>query len=480
MTKKKRFSIETPDSPKVRLAERADRAGVWAFWWNPDRGAAGVRDKIRWPISVRDEGGRLTRKLMAEAESELYRIQAALVRGTDPRALRDSDELARDRVNPLTLTIEEGFRLYFDPVDGAYASHTRDVKELKRYRRLIEDLVGYRTTWASLDASAGTTLSRALADHYAGDQGFRSAARAVDLFFRCADWLRALRRIPVDACLRPKDWAATMRREWRDLGKKVDPAQPRYTQDELQTLLASTEKADPRIRRAFAIGPEYRAANIRRVMRTDVDLDRIGLWGLGRIRLPGAGNKRGTVIDIDPALRELLDRDMAEGDLAKLEGKYSRRSIADYALLPSRGSTEAIRKRHFADLFRAYEEACEIEHEDGRGWHGLRRAMADAMDQTTEDQNVRNAAGAWAPGSDTRDRTYRDAGDPRLLARTRQAQMTTRRRLLGADPELEALRQEAHVLLDDAGPEHLKAVLETLKSPKLTPRLTPRQEANRG
>lgn len=479
MVPRKPWSIEVTRSPKCSMGERSDRPGIWVFWWNPARGKAGVRDKIRWPLQVRDSDGHLDRALVRKADLELERIHAALVEGIDPRALREADRASGpERDDPRMLTIEEGFRMFFDRVDGAYAAQTKDVKELKRYRALIERFVGYGTTWSTLDARAGTLLSRALADHYPGDTGFRSSARAVDLLFRCADWLRSLRRIPVDACLRPSDWAATMRREWRDMGKKVRPSRPRFSQDELQTLLQSTDKADPRIRRAFAIGPEYRAANLRRVMRSHLDLDRIGLWGLGRLTLPGTGNKRGAVIDVDPALRERLDYDLEHGDLAHHEARYRRKQVSDYALMPTRGKATPIRKRHFADLFAKYETAAGVDHEEGRGWNGLRRAMSDAMDETTDDQMVRNQSGAWAAGSSTRDRTYRDAGDPRLLARTRQAQMKTRRRILGADPQTEELRQEAHVLLDEAGREHLEAVLATLKTPKLTPRLTPEKKGN--
>lgn len=476
MTKRQLWSYEITQRPKVRIGERGDRDGIYVYWWNPDRGANGIRDKIRWPLSVRRADGRLDRELVKEAEAELERIHRQLLRGMDPRELRAIDEAqARSANDPLTLSIEEGFRLFFDPADGAYAADTRDVKDLKRYRTLIELVLGPRTTWASLDASAGTALSRGLAQHYPGQKGFRSAARTVDLFFRAADWLRALKRIPVDACLRPNDWAATMRREWRDLGKKVDASKPRYSVEQLQTFLTNLEKADPRIRRAFLIGPEYRAVNIRRVMRSHVDLDQVGSWGLGRIRLPGSGKKLGAVVDIDPALRERLDEDLATGDLAKLEARLQRGEIADYGLFPGKG-LKPIGRRHFRDLFEAYESDCEIEHQQGLGWHGLRRALADAMDETTEDRNVRNQAGAWALGSDTRDREYRGV-DARLIAKARQAQIATRGRIMGADPELEELRQRAHVLLDDAGREHVEAVLETLLTPKLTPRLTPQQEA---
>ncbi len=79
----------------------------------------------------------------------------------------------------------------------------------KRYRQLIEAILLYDTTWHSLDADAGMALWRQLADHYPGDTGFRSSERTVDLLFRVADWLRERKKIPLDACLRPSDWAAT-------------------------------------------------------------------------------------------------------------------------------------------------------------------------------------------------------------------------------------------------------------------------------
>ena len=187
--------------------------------------------------------------------------------------------------------------------------------------------------------TTGAELSLGLSQHFADDTGFRTAMRAVDLLYRGSEWLRARKRIPVDACLRPREWAATMRREWRDRGKRVEVSKPRYTVAELRTLLNNTDQADPRIRRAIAIGCELRAASLRRVMRSDVILDPIGGYGCGRIRVRGEGNKRGTLLDIDPGLRERIDEDFATGDLAALERRYQKRDLADYSLFPGKGSS---------------------------------------------------------------------------------------------------------------------------------------------
>ena len=471
------YSIDAP-RPKLTIKERPDREWIcYFYWWNPARGKRGVLDKISAALSVRSEDGRLDPDLILAAEEKARTYHRQMVKGIDPREARLRARDADDRTDPDRLTIVEGFDLYFDPARGAYATDTRDVRTLKHtYRPLIEQMLGPDLPWSRLDADAGALLSRALARHYPDDSGFRSAVRVVDLVFRAAEWLRVRRRIPADACMRPREWAEKMRDEWTKMGKAVQPSQPRHTRQEMQALLSGRVDADPRIRMAIVIGPELRAVNLRAIMRTHVNLDAVGDWGLGRMSVPGSAKKRGATIDIDPALRELLNHELAEGYLSAFEARFKAREISDYPLLPGK-SGRPLSRRRFRELFDAYEEACGVEHVTGRGGHGLRRTMSDALAEQTEDEHVRDQAGGWQLGSDTRGRTYTDEQNPRLIAKTRHEVLKTRRTIMGSDPKLEELRQEVLQLLWDADQETLRKALETLRKPKLTPQLTPVERA---
>ena len=475
MTNRKpwRFSIETP-RPKLTIKERPDRDWVcYVYWWNPSRGKKGVVDKISVRLIVRRPDGRLDPDLVKAAQARAESYHRLLTEGIDPREARARAHATDERGDPERLTIAEGFDLYFDSTKGAYGADTRDLRTLKNtYRPLVEQVFGHDLPWARLDADAGVILSRALAAHYPGGSGFRSAVRVVDMVFRAADWLRVRKRIPTDACMRPREWAEKMREEWSKAGKDVEPSQPRYTRREIPLLFGGADKADPRIRMALTIGPELRAVNLRSIRRTDVNLDSVGDWGLGRIRVPGSTKKRGAMVDIDPALRELLDFEMFEGYLARFERRFGAREIPDYPLLPGQGLS-GLSRRRFRELFDAYEKDCGVEHKPGRGWHGLRRALSDALAEQTEDEHVRDHAGGWQLGSDTRSRTYTDGQNPRLLAKTRHEVLKTRRTLMGSDAKTEELRQEVLKLLWDAPEDVLKEALEALRKPRLTPVLTP-------
>ena len=103
----------------------------------------------------------------------------------------------------------------------------------------------------------------------------------------------------------------------------------------------------------------------------------------------------------------------------------------------------------------------------------LRRSMSDALNEETQDENVRDAAGGWRQGSGTRQSVYNDEQDPHLIARTRHAVLAARHTVLGTDPALESLRQQVVQLAWGADHQSLTEALEALRRPKLTPQLTP-------
>lgn len=94
--------------------------------------------------------------------------------------------------------------------------------------------------------------------------------------------------------------AGVLERDWRELAGPGAPdsdrdPRPRYTAGEMARLLAALDGADPRLRLALALGLELRLGQVvRHGRRSGLDLSPTGAWGLGRVKIVGAGRKRGT------------------------------------------------------------------------------------------------------------------------------------------------------------------------------------------
>lgn len=95
---------------------------------------------------------------------------------------------------------------------------------------------------------------------------------------------------------------------------------------------------------------------------------------------------------------------------------------------PSRQS-----RRTLLGYFYELEEALEIEHVEGRGWHGLRCIASDLSGDITDDERVREVLGGWESRSGTRARIYESDERPAVLRKAARV----RRVLRGAAGEEE-------------------------------------------
>lgn len=461
-------------SPVLHLRERPDKRNVvYAYFYDGEIGKQGAMAKLSTGLVVRSDG-KLDAALVKQADAFGDQLHAAMRANVSPRefvrerrARRKEREKAGDGdplgllAAPEAVTVRQGFAQMFssDPArPGRYRKETADTRDLRKLATKIETVIGPESRWAEFDADTGRVVWIGLLTEFDGRSGFRSAERAVSLFYRTAEWLRKRKRIPLDACMRPDRWGALMREDWIEAGKYVkDPDEdgPRYTREEMEKLEANREKADPRIRRAWLLGFHYRAVQTRRATRRGWKREAVGTYGLGRLRLPGRGQKGGGVIDVDPELHAELVQATTEGDLARFERAYRSGELHDYHFVQGR-TGKALHRRTFSKLFRAWEESCGVKHIDGRNWHGARRSGSDLVAEVTQDESVRDASGGWKPGSNVRETNYQGSKDPNLLARTREAQRASRQLLVGADAATEALRQEVIALVHRADADTLE------------------------
>ncbi|HEU4558928.1 MAG TPA: hypothetical protein VFS20_13805 [Longimicrobium sp.] len=101
--------------------------------------------------------------------------------------------------------------------------------------------------------------------------------------------------------------------------------------------------------------------------------------------------------------------------------------------------------------FHELEKLAGVSPVKGRGWHGLRRDFALALDRVGEvegrplSQAERNEAGGWEPGSTIRDDVYRPEIDLPRLKRLAQVREHVRERNPNETPAPEVDRLRARV-----------------------------------
>ena len=157
---------------------------------------------------------------------------------------------------------------------------------------------------------------------------------------------------------------------------------------------------------------------------------------------------------LTPRLRQEIDAALAaEGYLSELEEAFRRGDIEDYPLFPQ-GQLTAwdtgypriplwrhlkeeghITESYARSMFRDLEAAAAVRHVKGRGFYGLRRALADLTEDETKDSRVLRALGGWA--DDSMRRRYQKKEDPKVLAKAAEVLESIWGELVkgSADPE---------------------------------------------
>lgn len=515
------WSYKVQARPRLTMLEVVGKKGVvvWGRWYDSKAGKKGAPKTKSTGRSIRfPEGHRRAGEISPAREQEVKQLaslwHADLVAGREPGEAGETEvERAEKAAEQGSVTLSEGFARYLDLATGQYP--TVDDPQRHDVIRSVADITAALgdVTWASLNShdaaqaiwryvhkrfaaaaqiagepSANGRRPRANRHRKGGGRPARTdgatwAKRTVQVFFAGAEWLRTRDHIPKDACIRPERWQRDFRNDWRKLtGHDLDEETegPRYTQEEAGRLLDALfdDLIDPRLRVNILFGGDsLRAGQVRRSMRSDLDLGPCGEYGLGRLRVRGRGKKRGSFVDLDTAVREVVDREMSVGYLRECEAAYQAKTITDYALMPQGrfvGACVPVRrngryrkpvsKRTVLDWFHALEELAEVTHLEGRGWYGLRRLWSDLTPAHVSSARGREVMGGWARGSRVADRVYRSKEDEEAIREAARGRSAIREALRsGAMAEVPALRAAAVQALGATGDaEVLRGVLRLL------------------
>jgi integrase len=204
----------------------------------------------------------------------------------------------------------------------------------------------------------------------------------------------------------------------------------------VKKIFAALPKGDPRLRLLIELAAELRAGQAVRAKRTDLVLDAVGGYGLGRFVVHGAGKKNGETVDLHPELRAHVDEVLEAGYLSELEAAYQQGEIADYQLFPAgklrkrkvpleRGQKKFLNSKRIRTMFHRVEELAGVTPRPGRAFYGLRRQAADMAPAFNQDARVLNRLTGHRDSA-TRERIYQDPENERVLATTATARRQMR------------------------------------------------------
>jgi integrase len=410
----------------IRIAER-EPGGVLYLLWLDKRGKQQKRS-----LGHRD---RREGKRQALAAATAMTEANAAVRGVVIAAPQQQE---RTKAAAAPLTLAEGVARVFDPEKGNYPTVNDHVRQAKRYAEQATALLDPRLTWEDFTPGTLLYLVRAMAQQSRDGSGAIAAEKMCVMLYAIAAWLRQEKLIPESAALPKKGWKIKLREEWRVLtGHRVEVQRPRHNVDEVAAIFAALPKADPRLRLLIELAAELRAGQAVRAKRSDLSLDAVGGFALGRFVVHGAGKKHGEVVDLHPELRALVDEVLSIGYLAEAEAAFQNGEIPDYFLFPTgklkagacvplcRATQKPVSDHSLRAMFRDLEAIARVEHQEGRAFYGLRRQATDLAPDFASDARVLNRLSGHTHSA-TREQIYQDKGNERVRARAAEARRSMR------------------------------------------------------
>ena len=443
-------------SNTVTATERVDRdRTIEVRWWVP---ALQKFQRRSLGYGIRDATGCIVPELEQQAVRQTQSIYDALMAGRSPLDGPQSE------TGPLTL--RAGFDLATEVPTGLYVVESDHLKDVRRAARDIVEMIG-RTprgeprTWDSLNNGVVRELWLGLARRFktAKKGGPSWTERCVVVLLQVSQWLAAEERV-MRAVVIKKAWREQLRREWEQYtASRIAKSTPRHSEEEIRRMFAVLEHpdADPRIALALQLGAEARLGQVRRLMRSDVDLSEVGVFGLGRVVVHGSGKKMGVRRDLTPEERAAIDGALS-GYLRHLEQAYQDKLREDYPIFPAgrlrldvppsrvprrrHATADSVKcaklsvtntpidKRTLNDQFHALERIAKVESVPGRGWYGIRRRATDVYEDYEKDERVLNDQTGHKK-SETRREVYQERERETIRARSAETRRRVRNEAFG-------------------------------------------------
>ena len=426
-----RWSVSRgPRGFTVRVEESTGPGGIVKLHWYEKRKLR----KSSLGFSIRDKGGRIIaarkREAIQAADDKAVELEAG-----EPRPDATGTHERRQ------LTLQEGFDRFFCGSEGYFAKETSDSRWLERQVPGILKALGRGRKWDEVTPESATRiLIRKLAEknEKAGTRRYRKTERTVDLLHKTGTWLKK------EGLIRnwwiPKKWKRQLHDDWsRILGTPPPaPERPRFSVEELAALVAGHDHPDlnPKAGLLFELTWGRRVEQVKKTKRSAVKIEPDGRV---TVSVPGTRHKKAGKMELDATQADRLQAAMSEGYLKDLETAYLRGELDDYALFPQGelrngvapigGTTRPCDDTFVSNQFRHLEQLVGVEHQENRGYRGVRRKLTDLNKRFCEDPDVLNHEGSWSsPG--VRNLIYSDPDDPIVPAKGAALRAQVRRHLL--------------------------------------------------
>ena len=433
------------DPTRVRAKENWQRQGRVLLVTFPYPDAPHKPRTEQTDIIVRTASGKIDRKKERQVEILMDAAHRALIapRGGEP-------------VEPaLPLTIGDTAAKLTDADTGLYPIASAYRTEVLRHLSFAVNTWGDARPWNTIKRADWTALGRAAVNQFAERRatasrrhaksqnnardrgGYDTAVKCVKRVHTVARWLEDQELIDPGAAVRPKGWLDDLKSYWAQRNGAVSvPAvqTPRHTLDEWRRIFVAMRDVDPRGFLLLALGAEYRAGQVRRIMRSDVDLTATDDAPCGTATVRGAGKKKGETIHLTNGQRAALDEALTTGYLRFYEAAFVAGTVSDYALFPGgrlrylegrsshtrrevppyiplpdaigeRSSLYPVERtrrvgfigrRPMTEWFHEAEDKAKVPRVRGRAYYGVRRVDVDETMDRSDDPRVLKAMGGWS------------------------------------------------------------------------------------
>lgn len=320
-------------------------------------------------------------------------------------------------------TIGEAWAAISNPDFGKYPHATPFRDELENALEFASTVWGGTTPWVAIDANFWTKLirQRVRALVKRNKVGIRATEITISRLITVAHWLRSRGHVAV-LIVPPDDWHDALISYWKGLTQTTEepePASHRFTLDESRKLLHAAWNVDPRYGLLMWLGAELRLGMVKRCKRSHLKLDE---GEFGQLTVPSSSpTKRGEVVVFTRGQRAWVDRCLERGYLRTLEAEHRAGRLAEYHLFGGGKLRDKVagdpilaveigKPLSRAAMWRcwqAVEVLAGIDHVEGRGAYGVRRAAVDVAEEEHLSEAGLQSLGGWSTPDIPR-RIYRD------------------------------------------------------------------------
>lgn len=406
-----------------KVTIREPRPGAPLRWDYRDASGKRTRPEVHPRAFVRGAANEPVDNLLEQAAKDLCHAKVGELISATTGQTEKPAPAKRKALDPDALTVEGAFALHHEPSRKALPASTSARMHHMKGREFWTAKLGAKTLWNDVPPADIEGALKELVE----DGQVATAVKRLQTLRTMARWLQ--RKMRIRGLEDP-----TIGVEAKDLCDGYTPRQPRLTLEQTRAMRTVVPTLNWRSKLFYTllIPSGTRAIQARTAMRSMVDKKLeppvpAGHAPHGWIALKPVKGQGAHVTYFTKRQRDLIESIIA-GPLAKWEAQYQAKEIEDYPLLPSgRIDRDQLTMEPISDRIMRYElravfEAAGIPKQQGDriGFHAVRRAWSDYMDDAIGSEAA-SSAGGWSDDEMLKN-TYRSKLRHKHLEQARKVQ----------------------------------------------------------